>query len=796
MNLLQKLALLSASSLLLLSCASNEEKSSSATEASSESSAESLSSSEGSSSSEEAVRGDWDEEDKQTIIDFCEELLPYPLGFAKGAFVNKIRDSSTGTYFLQITSNSKKFSIEDYYEDLIEQEWEAIKDYSGSVAQQDSSGTVYYELCKLSSGSSRGLDLVYFFSDESLASGQNVIQVYNDFSSSLDEKADWSEDEKTLFSSCLGEVPPLMQLGSLNKVASSSSYSVSCYDMLAKDLSASNAEILKANGYALDEELSKSYDTYILRKTLDDGNSILASLYFFSGNHIIFSFDPKINESSAWPKEFVSSFESSSNYEVPEFEADDIETYYYYSKGGVGYIYAYTEDWYINYEYEKKIAESGLIYDSSMGWYSDWGESYYVGPHTEFDSDGKTIFGVTFALLDEPYDSFVEGYPSSEIASFLEESSISVSCPTLDFTPYSPYSTCRVSRQDYKDVYPTILSSVKADPATYGIKDPSDEDAIEEKAAELAKKSTYLQFKIYDPEQEISDEEREEGHTGYYANDYLLEALRQEKWSRLSKEENSTYDVIYEDPTGEILVGVDLVEGVSIVTISYGSGKAHSPQFYFASSNVSLAPGTPFHRLDFTVDMLPYEITFTSSDPDIVSVDKEGIVAVSEDAAPGKVVTITASMEVPDEGKREIECTVTITKDYDFESAMEEVVSLYNSYFSLSEGDDGAAKPKLVDLSDPDEGTTFKYMTLTVAPSSLSSLEEAKSFVEANLIPLGFGKDYDYDWGNVVYEEQKGYGIEYYWHGAETTVQLSFYVYKDSKGSVKISVESYSSVAS
>ncbi len=763
---------LASAALLLASCGGNVP-------------ANSSSSDQAPSSSEETKA--WSEEDSSTILSFVGESLPYPAGFASYPSVEIVNDSATSTSFLEIVYPCKALSIADYYQDLKAKGWNVIVGYDGSAEQKDSSGVIFYELTKIGSNG-KGLNLTYFHLKRLDGTNRDVIQVYNDFSASQNKATEWKESEKATFASVLGEVPPLMKLG--DPYAVSINQGVHCADMLAEDLTSENLDILKSAGYALDEELSSANACYVLKKELQDGNALLASLYYYSGNHASFFFQADVKEYSSWPKEFLSSFESKSGYTIPEFEIEDIDTYYCYTKAGVHYVYGYTEKFGVEYVYESKLSNSGLIYDGAQQWYASWDEKYYVQIITEYISTGEKVFAIAFSTIDAPYTLIADGYPSETVASFLEENGISANAPSFDYSSYSPYSTCHVRKQDYKDVYPDYLSAVKADPTSYGLDEKSSESEIEAKAKELAKEATVLQISIYDPKHETTIEDAYNGITGYQVNDYLIETLRQAKWSRLERTLESAYDVTYEDPTGTIAIGIDLVEEVSIISITYGSGQAHSPVFAFEETTIALSRGNQT-RLLYTADMLPYEVTFSSSDPDMVSVDKRGFVKVSENAEIGSTVTITASMNVPDEGKKEIQCLINIAPSYDGESAISDVAKRFNSHFGLKTGDEGAANPKTVSISDPDEGSVFTYWSLELSNPALTSIDEAKTLMAEVLLPIGFANENDNVWGSgLLSDDTPCQMIEYYWYGENCSVQLSVNVY-EKEGSVIIAIDSF-----
>ena len=73
---------------------------------------------------------------------------------------------------------------------------------------------------------------------------------------------------------------------------------VYAYDTLAKDLSKENAEILKNDGYVLNEALSKDKGSYVLEKKVSDSETIIASLFYSGGNIATFAYQVETKYSS------------------------------------------------------------------------------------------------------------------------------------------------------------------------------------------------------------------------------------------------------------------------------------------------------------------------------------------------------------------------------------------------------------------------------------------------------------------------------------------------------------------
>ena len=760
----RKMVIVSLTSLLLFGCGEIQ-------------GGESLSSSEGASSSKEGTsssesspeRGEWSEEEKELLAYYCGDVLPYPSGFDGEISVDEVSDDS-GVPYLQITDESEAFTLGDYYLELEERGWEAIADYNGEVEQKNSYGNPLVELCKISEDGKKGYDLTYYFYKESEAEADqastpkyNVIQCYNVFDTALDERAAWSEEEKGTFEAVLTELPPVLKLGSVNGVYASSDDFLYCYDMLAKDLTADNVSILEGAGYELDEKLSEEHSSYVLKKEVSDGAIIYASLYYSSGNIITFAYEAKVTQSGFWPSSFLSSFEESTGFKVPEVAC---KSYYTYTKGGVCTLCGYTDDSSVFGTFEIAMDETDAVYDMDRKTYSDWEETFYLKPSFAEVAEGKYLFSLSFALLDSPYDLIKEGWPKEEVASFLKESGIASTVPELSFLSASPRSTCRVYKQDYEDMYGKCLSIIENDPSNY-LDDP-DESSIKALAESMAKERTWLKIKVYDPAVKEGNE------THFKANESLIKSLYDAAWAQVECETG----IAYEDPEGQAKVTVELSKDVSIVTVSYGSLTPHTPEFAFDESNVDLAPGETYN-LQYTLSMLPYEISFSSSDEDSVTVDDKGQVKVKESADPGKVVTITASINVPNEGERKIQCTITVTGSYDAEAAASKVAERYNAHFSLSSEDELAAKP----ASDLAENPNYVF---TVSNPSITTMDQMKQLVSEELIPYGFKiSTYTGDWGEGMLpkdgKEIPDNFIEYalYDKTSKLMVYIRFVVYEE-----------------
>ncbi len=747
-------------------------------------------SSSGSSSSVAPVAKTWSDEDKALMEEYCGGVLPYPSGFVGNIQVEEIEDIYGGKY-LQIVNRSKNNVIDDYYKDLEKASWKGTRDYSGNIEKTDGNGTSYYELVK--TDANKGYNLVYFV-DRSQVVHYNVIQCYNDFSNKLEERK-WSDEEKAILDSCVTIIPPQIKLGDPNEVSAYGMDTVRCYDQCAIDATEENVAILKATGFAIDTKQSEENGVYVLYKTVNEEERIEAYIFYNSGNFVVFNYAYTIKTSTTWPSEATAAFKAKTGFEIPAFadEYGSIEQYSYYTKAGVTTIMA-KADWYAGDYLTRDLTDKGLVYYResllSADLYTDWAETFYVSPFTVRDEEYNDILCVSFGELEEKIHDFTTGWPSEMVDGFLTKNNIGVSCPTIDYSLLgSTEDTTRYEVVNYEDIYPTWLKNVQDNPTGYGLKETASQEEIKAKAEEKAKENSYIKVSIRDPEIRIDD-----NNTTYNVDVYLENMMKNLGWSRTDGIIGDTdYDIAYEDPTGEFLFATDLVngkEGICTVTITYGSGKTHTPTLAFPTKKMTLAAGDTAN-LWLKVDMLPYTVTYTSSNS-AVTVDENGCVTVSQEAVAGTIATITASVTDPSGKEYSDTCEITITKNYDVESAINDVAVAYNEYFGYAEDADSAAKPEMVSISDVDEGTFVTYYTFTVNPTV--SETELKTLVASKLIPLGFTHDGDITWSAGEFDD----GIANKWVGFTWTnkygegVDLMFYIYKDASGNLALRVMTFS----
>lgn len=780
MNNPKKLLVLAASMLLLASCNENTPS-----DASSSSEPE-----EPSSSSVTPVGDDWSEADKTLLKKYCGEVLLYPYGFSAKPTVKELTDSN-GDKYLQIASASSSFSIADYQYDLINTGWNGVYDYNGNIAQSDSNGTTYYEFGKVSEDGNVGYNLTYYFA-KSNNKGYNVIQCYNDLDAKADTKTEWSETEKSVFNTYISILPAKLKLSVTNGVYAQDEDVVIVQDLSAVNYVEDNVNILKSDGWTLNDKMSKEYTTYVLEKKTQEGATVYASVYYFSGNTISFSYYANIQTSESWPSAFVASFEFASGFSIPQFPDSSITKYYYYEKAGISYIYAYVEDFYIESSYSNLVENKGGLYDGSYQWYTNWEETWFLSAYSSWDSTTyDDIFTISFGLLDEPYDEMVTSYPTTKINLFLSENDLDgITIPTFDFSSHTSKSTLKVVPYTYKEAYQDAYEEIENSPDWYDIKE-GDYAAYAAKAAELAKQNVNIAVKVFDPEIALDAEGNKTVHKAY---EYAYSVLSKYGWAKVT---SYAYDAAYEDPTGTILVGITLANGVTTVTYAPGSKQAHEPAFYFEATNCSIAAGGTYQTL-LVCDMLKGDVTYTSSNSKF-TVDSNGLVTASSDAQPGEGTTITATILADGEtSERTATAYVSVAEYYTFDTAIQKVADLFNAYFNLSEGDEGYATPKKVDVPQ-DDGSTFTYYRVEMKPTGVTTVDDGCSFASTNLIPSGFNDINDGSWTKATFgdEDIPGKMLDYVCYNDDeegSVVQLGYEVYTDpTDNKIIIAVNAYDS---
>ncbi len=737
---------------LLASC--EEKTSSTESENSSESTSYSSSSEEESSSTSSIDVGGWSTELKALMQEYCGEILPYPEDKLVGKIYYSERESADGSKYLEIYDESTSFTLKNYYEVLEFAEWNIVGDYSGNPIRNDSNGTQFVETVKAKTKEKKGYDVSYFFDKGSKSSpSANVIWCYNNLSYSLTEETSWSDTDKENFSDGLTYSLPFMKLGSDYRTGHSSDDIVSVYDYCAVDLRKEYADILVSDGFVLDEDQSESNKAYVLTKQLPTGSSIIAALNFSNGNLFKFVYVAKKSESANWPSEILSDIESAAKSKVIPLRSSDISSYEYYEKNGVAYILAKTDSNTLYDKYIANLVKAGYEEDSNaVNVYTNWEESLTVYVNYAYDSSYDTL-GIQLIIANiAPSSSFTSSWPSDVISSFLTKFDINVSCPTLDPLPSTGKKIRYNVVDDYEGRVQYWIDFINENASWMEI-DTSDTEKVRSIAEKTAVNDLAVFLEFFDSDKKVYD--------AYYETLYKL------GW-HLDK---SSGILEFEDPTGALAVYIYNYSNKTSINIAIGSKKSHTPVFEFKKDKLILGLGTKTSA-GLNVDMLPYDVTYSCVDETgKVTIDQDGMISVASDATIGTVATITATMEVPNEGTRTATLTVTVAErtPYTTASAADAVADLLNIYMPNS--DEHYA-------NHDENGDWIEFNCGFMEGLTIDSL---KTLIVEHLIPTGFIQVGD-GWGKGKIQPYEDYDLtlecHYIKYEADGVI-ISFVIWED-----------------
>ncbi len=674
-----------------------------------------------SSSQKEDYTYKWSEEAKSLMKQYCGNVLPYPEDFfvndSDSIVVEELSDDY-GNSFLQIVDNGAPlFTLQDYYLDLTDAGWTAIETYNGNIVQINSDGSRFVELTNHAADFSIGYDLLYFYSPYG-DSGANVIRCYNDMSASSNAATSWSEDEQEAINLVTTVSLPFIQLGELNAVKASDGNQLQMIDVYTKDLSIEYSNALLADGFVLDEKESRQYDAYILSKGLDDGASISAMLYYFNGNNFTFLYTPAVTTYDSWPTAVIEEIEEKTGVNVPQFAIAEDGHYYVYKKKDTYYIQGDIKDDSVNEDYTEKLENLGLKMASDWA-YTNWEETISVSPSNLVDENSSLVgFGVAVTITT-PASSFSQSWPTEAIkeavSSLLKVND--VTCPVLDSDDL-PDTGKKLKYRLHDDAYISertkyYYEDIADFPGYYGLDDPADEEILA-----LAKRLANKERGIYI---EIAD-------VSFAAYKAYEKALTAAAWHKGTGNNGET---VFEDATGQVAISLDGYEGLTKILITAGSGDEHKPSFYFEYTNYELPIGETTN-IAVIADMLPYEVTYVSSDESgKISVDNDGNVTIAEDAAIDSEATITASIQVPGEAQpRTATCVVKAKEVISVtpKAAIEKITSALSAA-GYSASPDYTSK-------------VFPFLN-AYFPTSFG-VDALKEYVENNLILEGFEKSGDW----------------------------------------------------
>lgn len=634
MKKIKKIFALTVASFMLVGCNndnSSSETNSSETDFSSESSVEETSSESSSS---------WEKELQELMIQYCGEVLPYPEGLLNGKISYGIAKGKNGEDILQICDESDSFTLTNYYQTLNTKNWYAINGYNGKP-ERSSNSQPFYELTK-DGKNNNGFDLSYTFrnaqeatSETSAIHSGNVIMCYNNLTTNLSEDTKWEESNVELMKSAITVELPFFKMGTNYGMYHTSEDVLLISDSSTNDLRENALITLEDDGYVIEAALSKTYNMHILRKVLADGSFISVALSFTNGNFFQFGYSANPQKTTDWPSAILSNIEEKSGISIPAFYAKDIKNYYSYDKNGKVYVYAETQtNIEFDTDYYTRLENVGLHGDG-WGGFATWEETVSLNASIlyNYEYDGRAV-QYAFCILVQattPTSSFASSWPSEVISSFLKEKNINATCPLPTSIPSS-------KELKYKTE-----------------KDENNHDV--------------LKVQIFD--------------TDLSSYNYLSSYFENEAYFKGKNADNETF---FENANGSLRLTFRRENGVTQILIGKGEGNQHSPVFYFEEEELSIGKGDS-RQLHINKSMLPYKVTYSSSNPESVTVDENGLVNVTNAATVGEKVTITATLKSPDEEKERIAtCEITIASrtPYTAKTAMDKLVSNLNDYLKLT----------------------------------------------------------------------------------------------------------------
>ncbi len=706
----------------------------------------------------------WNEKQLALMNAYCGLPLPYDASFfSDEVAVSEEEEGGTTTSYLEIKDTASSFSIKEYYKLLEQYGWKAISAYGEGIVQKSSEGLDFVECTRKDSSKSVGYDMIYSYipasvdEDGNKIDGYNLIKCYASLRSEASSATSWSESEKTNILNTIGVELPYIALGrgySITQYTYSYPFDptvIEMADSYVTDLSKEYCEALLKDGFSFKKVASYTSSCYRLGKELEDGSSLDVTLYYYGGNVFDFIYTPKEKIYSSWPSDIASIIKEKSGVELPIFEVEEGGSYYVYHKGNTYCVY--TLDYSETFDYTE-YAENQIKF---IGF--GWDETASFASSLMTDADQNPVGFALRVTLKEPTSTFVDAYPDDkvnevvkgllgiydvDIPSFpnnaIPSSENKVKYEVLGLETYEVY---------YEYYYDIILSYTDAFVDEIG-ENPSEED-MKNLAASLAYKETGMSISIYD-----------QNRQAYLAYE---ETLYQAGWYGGRDGYNN---IVYEDPNGKLAITLEEPEvapthdnfGETIIVIHPGSEATHSSEMYFTKKEVQVAVGD-YIDLNLVLNMLPYTPTFTSSDTTgKITVDQKGRVYASKDTPDGMKATITASINVPNEGVRSVSCTVTAVKAYTASSIIDDIASIITS-----KGYTPTVTHKVTKY-----GWSEDY--LNVAFPLSTSLTTIKKFVTDNLILDGFEPRETEEWSEWddeavrVYPEEKLYEgcyLEYEW---------------------------------
>ncbi len=740
----QKLILLLSTTLLLSGCGNNASTTSSSSETSGSSSISYVSS--------------WTDEIQELLKTYCGEVLPFPTNALVGEVGIYEGSDYYGRNCLQLNDASSSFTLKSIHweYDLVDAGWTIQKDSNGNSYKDAYTDGGYLELTKVSNSPSVGYRLLVSYDSET---GCNLITCYNELETELSSNTDFDEDEKDCIEYSLLTSLPYATWGKDYYVATNKYYAaffdentVLVQDELAINNQEEIVEALEDDGFTVNSYYTKASGLYVLNKDLsNDEDEVFANIqvlvYYNGGNNLQATYIPTVTESETWPAEFLSEVETTSGVSVPTWEGETVTGYGYYKKHDTYYVtVGATES--VSFDYCWALEDEGFYCDRDDAFlYSDWHENLQIKVNeTEDESTGSAVMTLAVKATTTS-NTFVDSFPSDVITSFLESQDISVVPFGLTETGTDMYRY--TVTLDYDARYTYWVNYLHAWYKAMGM-EMSDEE-IAALADEAALNDLGVEIEVVDDFGEYADE--------------LCEKFYEAGWHKETLMNNSYK---FEDPNGELSVTIS--NGTNYITnvkVGLGSGAKHEPVFGFNQSEVWGRPEGQLYLSSYLdVDMLPYEISYTTSDESVATVDENGIVTLSSDATDGDSATIKASLTT-DKGKvYESSITVKVTT-----YTKDKLISGLSSKFK-----DLVVKGTYIEQEDESSGA---YYIAGAFLASEKSTEEAKKFVEENLLIDGFTvSEFTPTWiENEDYETGEPYEMIAYSQGTINTV--AYMVYSD-----------------
>ncbi len=683
----------------------------------------------GSSSTWSDPNGDlWSESDKSLMKEYCGSLLPYPSFLTGEIKVEEIEDKSDKSKYLAITNLASSFSMKDYYSLLEKDGWITITSYTGEKLQTRS-GTTYAELTK--NVGDKGYDLTYYYIDgDEDNSGYNCLVCRSSYVTESRSDSDWSEDDKKVISYVLEDISfPYLAMGSDYSLYAASMNTLYVCDYYTKDLSKDYCHLLMDNGYAVDKVKSISSGDYYLYKKFPNGTRVDVKLDYFNGNNVYINFTPKVTFYDEWPSELTEEAIKESGNDIPAFEIKEGGSYTTYSKNGVTYIYSY--DYSSTFDYERYFDS---IYDPLYCWNEKLSvNASFIGSDDE-DPEGFLIY----FSLSTPNSTFFSSWDNDDTKAKIKEA---LGIEDVDILPLDLSSLALSheskyvlnSEEDHQKVYEYYYSAYKSQ---YGAT-MSEEDiaSIAEDYADLYC-PVGLVYSFYD--------EKKESQTDYITSYKVYNTYKESLYNAGWYQVPDTGGSRYEDPTGKLAVKVSFENSMSenvCTKISFleGSGEAHSPVFEFSKDLFEVGEMNNVNLI-LNKNMVPYDVTFTSSDPNKVNVTPAGKAFAKADAKIGDIVTVTASYVDKDGKKHETSTKVKIVKGENYKTMMALVEESLQK-----EGYENLATEGIISAADKEYGIRLK-----VSLGNDISIEEAKTLVNEKLIPEKYTA---YAWSKYVKDE-------------------------------------------